>query len=62
MKKIKKNQIILIEICINEENEKEVYKNCIKWIDKSIISDLFYGYYGEKSTCLKCKKTYFMIL
>lgn len=46
---------------INEENEKEVYENCIKGIDKSIISDLFYGFYGEKSSCLKCKKTYFMI-
>ena len=32
-----------------------------KVIDKSIIFDLFYAYYGEKWTCLKCKKTFFMI-
>ena len=49
------------DIKINEENEKEVYNSCLADIDKSIISDLFYGYYGEKSICSKCGRTFYLI-
>ena len=49
------------DIEVNEENEEEVYKECKASIEKSIISDLFYGYYGEKDYCKSCKKNFYII-
>ena len=46
---------------INEEKENEVYQECLDNIDKSIISDLFYGYYGEVSKCSTCRKKFYLI-
>ena len=46
---------------INENDENEVYIDCKKSIDHSIISELFYGYYGEESKCMKCEKKYYLI-
>lgn len=49
------------DIEVNEENEEEVYKECKASIEKSIISDLFYGYYGEKDYCKTCEKNFYFI-
>lgn len=49
------------DIEVDEKIENEVYENCLAGIDKSIVSDLFYGYYGQKAKCSKCNDTFYFI-
>ena len=49
------------DIEVNEKIENEVYEYCLTGIDKSIISDLFYGYYGQQAKCSKCNDIFYFI-